>query len=172
MDVFFLGFCPMPAGSDPVLLCVSTTEALPAWSLVDLRLVCASCAVDLRLVCAWSAQRAPGGCFSSMKKPPWLYFKSIQDYHGSVLSGSFLWLQEAILCCYMFRPLKHWRHGLWLICAWSALGLLHWVCTGSAPYVQLICPCSAIGLHLVRTEGTRERLFLYASLTCPVSLLL
>ena len=42
----------MPAGSDPVLLCVSTTEALPAWSLVDLRLVCASCAVDLRLVCA------------------------------------------------------------------------------------------------------------------------
>ena len=42
----------MPAGSDPVLLRVSTTEALPAWSLVDLRLVCASCAVDLRLVCA------------------------------------------------------------------------------------------------------------------------
>ena len=51
-------------------------------------------------------------------------------------------------------------------------GPLHWVCTGSAPHVQLICPCSAIGLHLVRTEGTRERLFLYASLTCPVSLLL
>ena len=50
----------MPAGSDPVLLCVSTTEALPAWSLVDLRLVCASCAVDLRLVCA---EGSAGGAF-------------------------------------------------------------------------------------------------------------
>ena len=59
--------------------------------------------------------------------------------------------------------------------AWSFVNL-HFLCqvlcTGSAPHVQLICPCSAIGLHLVRTEGTRERLFLYASLTCPVSLLL
>ena len=57
----FLGFCPMPAGSDPVLLCVSTTEALPAWSLVDLRLVCAWSAPHVRLICAWSAQRAPRG---------------------------------------------------------------------------------------------------------------
>ena len=64
---FFLGFCPMPAGSDPVLLCVSTTEALPAWSLVDLRLVCAWSAPHVRLICAWSAlglrRGLPGGAF-------------------------------------------------------------------------------------------------------------
>ena len=57
----------MPPASDPVLLYVSTAEALAAWSLVDLRLVCASCAVDLRLVCAWSAPRAPKACFFCMQ---------------------------------------------------------------------------------------------------------
>ena len=44
-------------------LFVATTEALAAWPLVDLRLVCASCAVDLRLVCA----EGSGGAFSSVK---------------------------------------------------------------------------------------------------------
>ena len=57
----------MAPGSNPVLLYVSTTEALAAWPLVDLRLVCAWSAPHVRLICAWSAQRAPGGCFSSVK---------------------------------------------------------------------------------------------------------
>ena len=58
---------PMAPGSNPVLLYVSTTEALAAWPLVDLRLVCAwsaalglhwvcaLCAADLPLLCNWSA---------------------------------------------------------------------------------------------------------------------
>ena len=40
--------------------------------------------------------------------------------------------RKQILCYYMFRPLKHWRHGLWLICAWSA------------PHVRLVCAWSAL----------------------------
>ena len=41
----------IPPASDPVLLYVSTTEALAAWSLVDLHLVCAWSALGLRLMC-------------------------------------------------------------------------------------------------------------------------
>ena len=42
---------PMAPESNPVLLYVSTTEALAAWPLVDLRLVCAWSALGLRLMC-------------------------------------------------------------------------------------------------------------------------
>ena len=38
-----------------MLLYVSTIEALAAWPLVDLRLVCAWSAPHARLICAWSA---------------------------------------------------------------------------------------------------------------------
>ena len=57
----------MAPESNPVLLYVSTTEALAAWPLVDLRLVCAWSAPHVWLICAWSALKAPGVGFSSLK---------------------------------------------------------------------------------------------------------
>ena len=134
----FWPFETIPSLSDPVLLFVQITEALAAFSLVDLRLVCAWSALPLCLVCAWSALRAPWGCFflyASLTGPALTLLK---DCLGSVLPRFFLCLQQAILCYYMSRPLKHWLHGLWLICTWFALGL-RLVCAWSAPHVRLIC---------------------------------
>ena len=75
----------MPPGSDPVLLYVSTAEALAAWSLVDLCLVCAACAVDLRLVCAWAWGSLRLLFFYVSLSGPVLHV--LKDCHGSVLSG-------------------------------------------------------------------------------------
>ena len=101
----------IPSLSGPVLLFVPITEALAAFSLVDLRLVCAWSALGLRLlcawsalglrlVCAWSALRAPWGCFflyASLTGPALTLLK---DCLGSLLGPLlfFLCLQQAILC--------------------------------------------------------------------------
>ena len=76
---------PMAPGSNPVLLYVSTTEALAAWPLVDLRLVCASCAVDLRLVCAEGSRGVLFLCESGTGPASHL----LSDCHGCLLSELF-----------------------------------------------------------------------------------
>ena len=82
-------------------LFVVTTEALAAWSLLDLRLVCAWSAPDLRLG-AWSAlglrRGLPGGCFSSVKALLALCEIYITIVLELCLVHFFVCLQEAVLC--------------------------------------------------------------------------
>ena len=123
----FWPFATIPSRSDPVLLFVQITEALAAFSLVDLRLVCASSAPPLCLVCAWSALRAPWGCFflyASLTGPALTLLK---DCLGSLLGPLFSMppaSDPVLLYVSTTEALAAWSLvDLHLVCAWSALGL-------------------------------------------------
>ena len=146
----------MPPGSDPVLLYVPTAEALAAWSLVDLRLVCASCAVDLRLVCAWAWGSLRLLFFYVSLSGPVLQL--LKDCHGSVLSGLFEIIPSLSGPVLLSVPITE------ALAAFSLVDL-RLVCASSAPGLHLVCAWSAL-------RAPWGCFFLYASLTGPALTLL
>ena len=83
----------MAPESNPVLLYVSTTEALAAWPLVDLRLVCAWSAPHVWLICAGSALGLRLVCAEGSRGGVFLpesltgsALHLLSDCHGSLLS--------------------------------------------------------------------------------------